>query len=110
MSSLLRAVQSKTGGKRGIYKLGHACQARGVCIEGGEKLSLAVGDFKEVEPNTELKSKDHGAVGLQMQSCVFGSAGSWLGQRGSWVPWHSPWAERLIPKPLAELITLSWAL
>lgn len=34
VSSLVRAVQGKTAGKMGIYKVGHACQARGICIEG----------------------------------------------------------------------------
>lgn len=38
MSSLVRAVQSKTwGGKMGIYKVGHTCQAGGISIEGGRR-------------------------------------------------------------------------
>lgn len=57
----------------------------------------------------KLKPKDSRRFGAP-DADLFGWAGCrerWLGWRRSRFPRHSPWAERLIPKPLAELIALS---
>lgn len=57
----------------------------------------------------KLKPEDPRASGAP-DADLFGCAGCWerwLGWRWSQFLWCSPWAEQLIPKPLAELIALS---
>lgn len=106
MSSLVRAG----GGKWVFMKWDTSARPEGFLLRGGgeadpccRRLYVGFNSFKKLKPGDPWTS---GAPDADL----FGRAGCWerwLGWRWSRSPRCSPWAEQLIPKPLAELIALS---